>query len=834
LARRLHLIAGGLVFGLFLAYSVLNAAFTFEMVLRSGNPSWLPSTRGDVLRVGPIRPGGPADGLLQRGDEVVAFEGRGVVRGFDLRRQFAGQPPGEAYRVQVRRDGEVREVVLHTESYGLSFATFFMLAFPTVAALFLFAGLAVYWLKPGHKQATLLGSALVLFSAGGGVLYPEYPVNVLPPWLSFAMLAAPTLSICFWPVFLHLCLVFPQPSALLRRFPSLESVAYLPLVGLLPMALWGGRLLARHPAAGASLLAPSSGFGLVFSCAAILYSLAALASLFLNYQSADLPGRRKLAVVVAGCSAGLVPFVVFLSVSFFGDLRQLSLWTNRLLLVWMLLSLPLVPLAFAYAIVRHRVIPVRLIVRRGLRYLLVARGFLIVEVLLLAEAVAFVLTGTRGEALARLGPHADIVAVAVVAGLGLGVLTPLHRRLMPAIDRRFFREEYDAQQVLGEIGEAARALASIHDLLTLASRRIDATLHPESLTVFVRDDATGHYVSVFPEGSGSLSAEAPVVTRLRSSRRPFESELGGLSVPIVARRDLLGILAVGRRRGDFPYSGDDRGLLEAVAWQLGFALENARLVERRAEEERLRRELALASDVQRRLFPERPPVTRRLELAGLCLPALGVGGDYYDFLVRPGGEIGLAVADVAGKGFSAALLMSTVQASLRSQARNAVPLGELVASMNELLYHSMSRGGFASFFYAQFDEDTGRLAYVNAGHNPPLLVRPRGFDSADGSDQLRLLSTGGLVIGALSDSTYVQEEVALEPADLLVAYTDGVTEAWSAAGEEFGEARLREIVMRGIHLPAAELADSVVAAVKEWSRGEPQHDDLTLIVARVR
>jgi sigma-B regulation protein RsbU (phosphoserine phosphatase) len=149
--------------------------------------------------------------------------------------------------------------------------------------------------------------------------------------------------------------------------------------------------------------------------------------------------------------------------------------------------------------------------------------------------------------------------------------------------------------------------------------------------------------------------------------------------------------------------------------------------------------------------------------------------------------------------------------------------------MNELLYRSTARNSFATFFLAQFDERSGRLTYVNAGHNPPLLVRRR----PDAAPSVRSLSTGGMVLGALSDASYDQESVDLEPGDVLVAYTDGVTESFDAAGEEFGEERLRDVILASAHLPAAALAETVVAAARAWSVGEPQHDDLTLIVARV-
>jgi sigma-B regulation protein RsbU (phosphoserine phosphatase) len=367
-------------------------------------------------------------------------------------------------------------------------------------------------------------------------------------------------------------------------------------------------------------------------------------------------------------------------------------------------------------------------------------------------------------------------------------------------------------------------------VLQVGLDRVADAVHPESSGVFLRDETTGHYVLATGEerGSAALRADSAVVQRLRRSPAALDAERDGILLPIVAKGDLLGILSLGPRLGDLPYDGEDRALLNAVAWQMAFAVENTRLVRRMVEEARLRREIELAGDVQRRLFPEQPPETRRLELAGLCHPAQGIGGDYYDFLATGDGRVGIAVADVAGKGISAALLMSVVQASLRSQY-GEVPLPELVASMNRLLYRSTARNAFASFFLAQFDERSGRLAYVNAGHNPPMLVRPNGR-----TPSVRLLQTGGLVIGALADVAYEVEAVELQPGDLLVAYTDGVTEAFDPEDREFGEDRLRDVVLDSARLPVQVVADRIVDAVHAFVREAPQHDDITLVVARVR
>src|SRR5213592_3655029 len=292
-------------------------------------------------------------------------------------------------------------------------------------------------------------------------------------------------------------------------------------------------------------------------------------------------------------------------------------------------------------------------------------------------------------------------------------------------------------------------------------------------------------------------------------------------------------------------------------------LREAQLLQQKAEEERLMCELEMAAKVQQRLFPERPPEVAGLELAGICYPARVVGGDYYDFLVLDRGQIGIAIADVSGKAMPAALLMSTVEASLRSQVRSTHGcLTELVASLNNLLHSWTSAGNYVTFFYAQFSEEQRLLTYVNAGHNPPMLMRPgtaQGPGQASGRVRshsvvgavgegagggwtedksvhafTRLLTTGGPVLGAFKGFTYEQETIQLQSGDVLVAYTDGVTEALDPEQEQFGESRLQAVMGAGAHLSAEELMGNIVAGVREWSRDVPQFDDMTVVVLKVK
>ena len=189
---------------------------------------------------------------------------------------------------------------------------------------------------------------------------------------------------------------------------------------------------------------------------------------------------------------------------------------------------------------------------------------------------------------------------------------------------------------------------------------------------------------------------------------------------------MLGFISLGPKRSDEPYSRADLRLLKSVATQTGLALENAHLISAIADEvaqrERLNSELQIARDVQERLFPQKLTADCRNPYAGACRPALGVGGDYYDFLALPGGRLGIAIGDVSGKGIAAALTMASLQASLRSEATRAPDnLAGLMGNVNRLLHEALASNRYATFFYAQYDPASRQLIYVNAGHNPPML-----------------------------------------------------------------------------------------------------------------
>ena len=246
-----------------------------------------------------------------------------------------------------------------------------------------------------------------------------------------------------------------------------------------------------------------------------------------------------------------------------------------------------------------------------------------------------------------------------------------------------------------------------------------------------------------------------------------------------------------------------------------------------AQRERLNRELEIAREVQEHLFPQRFPPAPGLDYCGQCRPAREVGGDYYDFLELSDRRLGIAIGDVSGKGVGAALMMASLEASLRALASVVQDPADLMGRVNSLVCQASAANRYATLFYAEYDPATRRLTYVNAGHNPPVVLRNCG-----GGCQVLRLETGGPVIG-LFPQRYQRGVFSHEPGDLVMLFTDGVSESMNVRDEEWGEERLIEVAKTCHGLPAMEGMRRILAAAQAFAGGAPQQDDLTLVVLRM-
>ena len=323
--------------------------------------------------------------------------------------------------------------------------------------------------------------------------------------------------------------------------------------------------------------------------------------------------------------------------------------------------------------------------------------------------------------------------------------------------------------------------------------------------------------------------------RLDEIRRLAQSDVR-LAVPLRTRTEIMGILLLGPSDGHGTHGPGEKQFLRNCADQFALMMENARLTDRVMGQEALRRDLELAVEVQKRLLPSAPPLADIAEFAAISVPARSIGGDYYDFIQVGDQRIGIALADVSGKGVAAALIMSVVQASLRIIASDGdISLPRLAARMNEFLYRTTPGNKYATFFYAQVDGDRRLLRYVNAGHNPPYLVRARlnATGTPDQDAQLEELTTGGAVVGMLPGMSYEEATVDLCSGDVLLAYTDGVTEAHDPDHVEFGEERLKSLLSGVAHLSAEDIRARISEELKGWIKDAEQYDDLTFVVMKV-
>jgi len=304
-----------------------------------------------------------------------------------------------------------------------------------------------------------------------------------------------------------------------------------------------------------------------------------------------------------------------------------------------------------------------------------------------------------------------------------------------------------------------------------------------------------------------------------------------LGVPIDIDGSPRGLLAVGdkeSRRGVGPFPASDRRTLGLFANQAAIALENARLHLQALEKERLEREMHLASEIQRRILPREAPAVAGYELVGWNRPARQIGGDYYDLFLRPDGHVGLVVGDVSGKGMPAALMVSTLHSALHLLLDQVGFGPALLEMLNRHVLESSAANKFITMLLADLEPASGRLAYLNAGHNPGLLLRRAG----DGAGACEQLGASGLPIGVLPGSRFLARSIDLEPGDLVCIYSDGITEAESPDEEEFGTTRLQAVLHEHRDDDLAAVLTAIQEATGRFTAGLPQGDDQTLVLLR--
>jgi phosphoserine phosphatase RsbU/P len=658
---------------------------------------------------------------------------------------------------------------------------------------------------------------------------------------------------------------FPVRSRTDMRHPWIKWLIIVPQVAIVPaqIGLEYGRLYhVRFVQPYFSATDPLVLAGNFFAAISLCVFIAAIVGKLFAVPAPAPDARRRLGVVAAGSLLGLGPLLVLLVTSTISGQTVIEMAPS-----WALLTVgflfTLFPLSLAYTVIVQRALDLRIILRQGTRYAF-ARGTLWV-----LQVIVFTYLGFRlFHFLHTSGRVVQLIAPAVFVFVVLFLRLRIARPLSLWVDRRFFREAYSVDQVLVDLSEQARTFTETEPLLRTITERIGQTLHVERISFLLRQGKLFQlqYAQGIPDGVDvSLPENSSTMRALavdRSPKRVYREHpdpwlalaapaevavldrLGAeLLLPLPGRASLIGVMALGPKLSEEPYSRSDRRLLSSVALQTGLAIENSALVHHLAQEsaqrQRFDREIEIARQVQERLLPQIYPLVKGIDFAGYSRTAQEVGGDYYDFIALETGRLGIAIGDVSGKGISSALLMASIRAALHGLTfSGTLSLARIIEGLNRIIYDSSTSNRFVTFFFGEYDPSTRTLDYVNAGHNAPVLLRPTApgqdsFCSPEGPCMVQRLETGGPVLGIFTDVQYEQGQLQLQPYDALIAYTDGISEAMTSGYEEWGEDRLIAAAKKNAHRTAQEIVTAVVESTDRFTAGAEQNDDLSLVVLKV-
>ncbi len=667
-------------------------------------------------------------------------------------------------------------------------------------------------------------------------LLSERPVFPTPLSQLGSELFDDAVLIGFPALFLHFFLVFPERAQRLRALPTIRRIL---LVYSLPaLLIAAGSVLAVRrfyfaPVPGGALKAVL----FVSTVYTAGYLVASLVVFVASYRRSSVAQKLKLRIAIAGTVAGIVPFLAVI------------VWRQLLpggYTVWEFLSslsLAFVSISFAYAILKHGVIELNIVVRKSIVYGLLT-GAVIAAYYGLVRFLGDFFTSEF-----HLRPaYFSVIAVLVLAV----VFHPARQLVQGIVDRLFFRGDYDykrevvefnrqlarrlkKKEILDHFSERMRTLLKVSfvafykkgtggDRFRLDVSDTDASGLPE---IFPRDSLLGRYLSRYrsplmaeylDEAWGEKHLDAASTAFLSGSR-------AAVCLPIGSTESLFGLIVLGAKRSGLPYTRADSELLQTLSEHLALVLENAELHEATIEQERLKNEVLLAREIQLSLLPKSPPKRDNLELHGRMVSSVEVGGDYYDFFELGQNRIGVVIGDVSGKGVPAAMLVSSLRAVFRNLAlRDGISAGQAIGELNKYLCENSKGAQYATMFYAIFELDESTMTFCNAGHCPALLVKSLYADR---------LGEGGMMLGIDASHGYEEGRVRLDGGDLICFYTDGVTDQTGPAGQEFGEKRVIEFLRANRNLPLNALQEALFASVLAFGNGR-QDDDITTIIARYK
>ena len=784
---------------------------------------------------------GPKNGIMSY-DRLVTANGRTLERSRDLDAIIRDVGAGQPVTYGLIREGKELTVTVPTQRFGWGDLARSFLPTYAIGFLHILIGIAAFWLRPKHPSAQahlMMTLALGLFCTitndfdTGRFFAREY----LP--IVFLLGAG----------FIHLALVFPEPKKFLFKRPSLAYLVYLPVV-LAAIPLWVMYQPLGHAvnAAGIDVYLEVLNVWGLWTVIGLVWLLGGI--IHATFKARTPLSRAQAKTALFGAAMAYLPGILVFVVPLIGG--QAS-GASNLLINLSLLCFIIFPLSIAYAIVKHKMFDIDLVIKRTMVYTTVVASLAAMYFL----TIALVRGGIELLVGASDSTFGNILATAVVAM----AFVPVRNRTQAVVDRLFFRNRYDFRSVLSSYTQFTKENPELEAVVSKYLELAEQTMHPRHMSVMVRDPRTHALVvyrssgiDLFPDGF-AIPSDTPEIGELfqarRTGMRPSKATTRQLShmdalgiafcVPLEIKGEILGMINFGPKLSELDYATEDQQLLVNMGQQLASVIRIAEMTKAEVNRARLDAELETARNIQASLLPTSAPAPEGLEVIGSSVSAYEFGGDYYDLVTLHDGLLRVVVGDVAGKGVQAAMVMAMAKSCFFNQVRTNPDLPTVMTAINRMIVETIDdkKHRKTTLIYGVIDPAAKTLRYSCAGHQAPHY-----FNAEKGCVE-DLPIPGSFPFGASKLAKYQEIEVSLNSGDVLVFYTDGVTEAADPQGEMFYEVkeapdgseivydRLKDVIELHHQRSAPEIHREIVKAVERWVDGGPQGDDITLVVVKI-
>jgi phosphoserine phosphatase RsbU/P len=772
---------------------------------------------------------------LQSGDTLIKVNGIPVSDKEHLKKELSKREVGGKLTYTVRRGAVEKnyELILSPLSPLEKIIVFLFRTVPVVLLMaYLVVGLWGIFKSPYTTETILIALFCFCF---GSFMYATVNVadtqdNFISKYLYFdTMREFVTYIMWFGPSFwVLLFAAFPKKNRIYEnhRIVSLLFIFLLPLIIII-----------------ASIMNFTSN-ALTFLIFTLMFVQMAIGVVLLSINSRQVTTaleKRQVRLMLFGIKYGAIAiglgWMIVLLTQFIlvGYLNTNILLGSFIVFLLCEISGLIIPFTFLNSFFQNRLLETESALKKRVRYIGVTLGMLGVYLFII-----FVIVRLTVSLFEVKDPTVIIISVLFLSL----TFTPINKRILNWIDETFYPERTRYAESLKNLIHKISGQIEANEMLTELRKWVSATIGINPVIPFALSGQPG----------GQISLQAPfrhsdtdsVIHRIRNGSKFFWDEISersritvdeneiewvrendiSVTIPMISHGELVGMLNLGKKQNDDDFSAEDLDILTQASNQIAIALQNLRLQSVYIDKKRMDKELEMARVIQRRLMPQEIPAVDGLDIYGESRPCFEVAGDYFDIIDVGDGNTAMVIADVSGKGAGAAMIMANLQASIRVgiDIMDKTEFSNFVYTINNHIYKNTSPSEFITFFMGIWNPKAKTFHYINAGHNPPLVI--------DSANNVKTLNATGLILGVLPDQKYTIESVTIENGSALAIYTDGLEEALCPANEIFGQERIIKNLIENKHLSSKEIVKAVQVKAIEFCEGKPLHDDLTMIVAK--